>query len=154
MVAMMPITCGSRGGNPMEITDKSWQWHSPGTGVHTSTPNSCPKRWQHCCWASPTVALSAGSIVAGHLETPAGAGLGAREETDSSFQPSPEATAVHKLGMGMGMWAEDSLPSQRLFQGPAPPHPHSRLRLRVPRSGEKCMVRAQVLDSGRPGLQP
>lgn len=70
-----------------------------GNGVRTGIPNSCPQRWRHRCR---------------HLETPAGIGLGAREEMGSSFQHSPEAMAVHKLGVGMGMWAEDSLPSQRL----------------------------------------
>ena len=79
MVAMMTISCGSHGGNPVEITD------SLGSGTVQGPA---------CTQASPTVVLSAGSIVAGHLETPAGTGLGAREEMGSSFQPSPEAMAV------------------------------------------------------------
>ena len=51
---------------------QSRQRRSPGAGTA-------------CTQASPTVALSAGSVVAGHLETPAGIGLGAREEMGGSF---------------------------------------------------------------------
>ena len=49
MVAMMTISCGSHGGNPVEITD------SLGSGTVQGPA---------CTQASPTVVLSAGSIVA------------------------------------------------------------------------------------------
>ena len=79
MVAMMTISCGSHGSNPVEITD------SLGGGTVQGPA---------CTQASPTVVLSAGSIVAGHLETPAGTGLGAWEEMGSSFQPSDRKSVV------------------------------------------------------------
>ena len=97
---MTTITYWPSEGSPLKITDNL---DSDAVQRRNSSHTSIPR-----------VFLHGGGIVPGHLETRAAIGLRAWEEMGSSSQPSPEATAVLRVGMGMGMWAEESLLSQRL----------------------------------------
>lgn len=78
-----------------------------GDNLHTSTP---------------TVTLNCGGIVPGQWRLRAELGLGVWEELGSSAQPCPEAMAVLRVGVDMGMWVEkQNLPSQ----GSPSDHPHT-----------------------------
>lgn len=134
MAAPISNACWSRGGSPVETTVLA-VGSEGGTSSHTSTPTVTP-----------------GGAVPGHAETRRGQVLEHGRKGAVPLSPAPQAMAVPRVGVGMGLGAEENPP----FQGSplTSPHPPPRLPFGVLHSGEKCMARSLVLESGSPGLPP
>lgn len=94
-----------------------------------------------------------GGIVPGHVKMGLGQALEHGQKWAAPLSPAPEAMAVLRVGVGMGMWAEVNLPSQ----GSPLTSPTASHQAQFGGSllwGELFLARAQVSESGRPGLQP